>query len=66
MGDLLDDSFPDLGPGHTPGTEALTGPLTMGDLLDDSFPDLNPGIALTPPPTLDPVPFVHRDAGFER
>jgi hypothetical protein len=38
----------------------------MGDLLDDSFPDLNPGIALTPPPTLDPVPFVHRDAGFER
>ncbi len=30
-------------PGRAPGTEALTGPLTIGDLLDDSFPDLNPG-----------------------
>jgi hypothetical protein len=38
----------------------------MGDLLDDGFPDLDPGIALTPPPALDPVPFVQRDAGFER
>ena len=53
-------------PDHTPGTEALTGPPTIGDLLDDSFPNLDPGIALTPPPAPDPVPFVQRDAGFER
>ena len=25
-------------PGHAPGTEHFTGPLTIGDLLDDSFP----------------------------